>query len=210
MLISSPISLAHLSAQLFDLMLFPLKRGILSFEDKALKHSPSRFPTRPPAVNPIAVQLNHPAIFRVLAAAILAVPTALSLPGLFDKSQQLTSKFTCDQLSKNSCLYTFYANQKSAITTMVDSNCTDYGQDHVIFNRTEGVFGMDGGPKALKDHVWVLSNFTRLNAPEAVVGFTSPLLPELQWLDKSYSVLRLLNANIVKPPIVSLGLDPRA
>ncbi|TGO46424.1 hypothetical protein BCON_0326g00020 [Botryotinia convoluta] len=156
------------------------------------------------------MQLNYHAIFRVLAAVILAVPTALSLPGLFDKSQQLTSTFTCDQLSGNSCLYTFYADQKSAITTMVDKNCTDYGQDHVVSNRTKGIFGLDGGPKALKDHVCVLSNFTRLNAPEAVVSFTSPLPPELQWQDKRYSVLRLLNANIVKPPTVPLGIDPRA
>ncbi|TGO21083.1 hypothetical protein BPAE_0244g00140 [Botrytis paeoniae] len=93
---------------------------------------------------------------------------------------------------------------------MVDKNCTDYGQDHVVFNRTKRIFGLDGGPKALKDHVWVLSNSTRLNAPEAVISFTSPLAPELQWQDKSYSVLRLLNANIVKPPTVPLGIDPRA
>ena len=152
--------------------------------------------------------LNYPSSFRVLAVAILAVPTTLSLPGLFDKSQQLTSTFTCDQLSENSCLYTFYADQKSAITTMVDKNCTDYGQDHVVFNRTKGIFGLDSGPNAVKDHVWMLSNFTRLNAPKAVVSFTSPLLPELQWLDKSYNVLRLLNANIVKPPSVPLGIDP--
>ncbi|THV54346.1 hypothetical protein BGAL_0029g00380 [Botrytis galanthina] len=152
------------------------------------------------------MQLNHHATFWVFAAVILAVPTALSLPGLFDKSQQLTSKFTCDQLSENSCLYSFYADQKSAITTMVDRNCTDYGQDHVVFNRTKLIFGLDGGPKPLKDHVWVLSNFTRLNAPEAVVSFTSQL--ELQWQDKSYRVLKLLNVNIVKPLTVPLGIDP--
>ncbi|KAF7950549.1 hypothetical protein EAE96_007831 [Botrytis aclada] len=155
------------------------------------------------------MHLSCSAIFTVFAAAILVVPTALSLPGLFDKTQPLTSEFTCDQLSENSCLYTFYADKKSAITTMVDKSCTDYGQDHVVFNRTKGIFGLDGGPKAMKDHVWVLSNFTRLNAPKAVVNFTSPLSPELQWLDKSYRVLRLLNANLVKPPTVPLGIDQR-
>ncbi|KAF7890960.1 uncharacterized protein EAF02_001285 [Botrytis sinoallii] len=154
------------------------------------------------------MQLNYHATLRVFAAVILVVPTALSLPGLSDKPQQLTSKFSCDQLSENSCLYTFYADHKSAITTMADSNCTDYGQDHVVFNRTKVIFGLDGGPKPLKDRVWVLSNFTRLNAPKAVISFTSPISPELQWLDKSYSVLKLLDANF-KPPTVPLGIDPR-
>ncbi|TGO37202.1 hypothetical protein BHYA_0103g00250 [Botrytis hyacinthi] len=92
---------------------------------------------------------------------------------------------------------------------MVDRNCTEYGQDHVVFNRTKWIFGLDGGPKSLKDHVWVLSNFTRLNAPEAVVSFTPQLSPELQWQEKSYRVLKILNVNIVKPPTVPLGIDPR-
>ncbi|KAF7891570.1 hypothetical protein EAF00_007872 [Botryotinia globosa] len=92
---------------------------------------------------------------------------------------------------------------------MVDRNCTDYGQDHIVFNRTKLFFGLDGGPEPLKDHVWVLSNFTGLNAPEAVVSFTSQLSPELQWQDKSYRVLKLLQVNIFKPPTVPLGIDPR-
>ncbi|KAG4028285.1 hypothetical protein MFRU_022g00060 [Monilinia fructicola] len=91
------------------------------------------------------------AIFVVLISRTIAAPAASSFPGNFGKLQQLTIKTTCDQLPETpaSPLFTPIINWLSP--QMTDDNCTDYGQDHIVFNRTTWIFG-DLGPGPVKNH----------------------------------------------------------
>ncbi|TGO83982.1 hypothetical protein BPOR_0566g00030 [Botrytis porri] len=80
---------------------------------------------------------------------------------------------TCDQLPENTCFYTVttFLKPESATTSITDWNCVSYGEDQFVFKRKKAAFGMDAGPVEVKGRIWVVSNLTRLNAPESnIVG----------------------------------------
>ncbi|QSZ35865.1 hypothetical protein DSL72_006987 [Monilinia vaccinii-corymbosi] len=150
------------------------------------------------------------AILTVLATKTIADPTALSVTGSINKPKALDPKMTCDQLPQNSCLYSFYAAPNSATTTIVDQGCNDYGQDHFVFNSTK-IWFLDLGPQPVKNHVWVISNFTRLNAPNATVSFMGRYnSPQLQWLDKEYTVPILPNLSLGSAVLSTLGFGKKS
>ncbi|ESZ93321.1 hypothetical protein SBOR_6302 [Sclerotinia borealis F-4128] len=155
----------------------------------------------------------HLAILMVFIVKTIAVPTALAMATFMNGPKPVDPKMTCDQLPENSCLYSFYSfytDLNSATTTMTDQKCNDYGQDHFVFNRSKA-WMLDFGPVPVKNHVWVISNFTRLNTPMATVSFMGRYNnPQLQWLDKSFTVLKLLDLSLEKTLSDTLGFGQKS
>ncbi|KAF7950548.1 hypothetical protein EAE96_007830 [Botrytis aclada] len=132
-----------------------------------------------------------------------------------DSSKVLKPDMTCDKLPENTCFYTVttFLKPESATTSITDWNCVSYGEDHFVFNRTKALFGMDAGPVEVKGRIWVVSNLTRLNAPESNIGiskwYTGPCsFPQLKWQGKKYLVylsesIEDALASLIPPKITS-------
>ncbi|KAF7854631.1 hypothetical protein EAF04_010439 [Stromatinia cepivora] len=139
-------------------------------------------------------------VFLVLFQEVIAVPVTSPLtfgrPQCYeDSSKILKPGMSCDQLKDNTCFYTVqtFRDPESATTAITDWNCVSYGSDHFVFNRTKGLFGSDAGPVEVKGRVWVVPNFTRLGAPQSIIGisgwYTGPCsFPLLKWQGKKYPV----------------------
>ncbi|TGO14169.1 hypothetical protein BTUL_0057g00350 [Botrytis tulipae] len=139
-------------------------------------------------------------LWPLLFQGAISVPTNFSLTSKANKCYEDSSKvlkpdMTCDQLPENTCFYTVttFLKPESATTSITDWNCVSYGEDHFVFNRKKASFGMDAGPMEVKGRIWVVSNLTRLNAPESNIGISgwytgSCSFPQLKWQGKKYLV----------------------
>ncbi|TGO46413.1 hypothetical protein BCON_0326g00010 [Botryotinia convoluta] len=139
-------------------------------------------------------------LWLLLFQGAISIPTILSLTSRTNKCYEDSSKvlkpdMTCDQLPENTCFYTVttFLKPESATTSITDWNCVSYGEDHFVFNGKKASLGMDAGPVEVKGRIWVVSNLTRLNAPESNIGISgwytgSCSFPQLKWQGKKYLV----------------------